>query len=1031
VDVVADFGNAGDYLKEINIDLKDDKRNTGPTAIAVLTERHKISNNILLDDNMTPWHKGALKYGYKSSASFPLIVNQKVIGVFNLYSCDTDFFQEDDIKLLDEIAIDISFAFEFSEIEVEKKRIEDTLKESEKKYRTLIQKIQSAVVVHGVDTKIITCNAKAQELLGLSEDQLLGKTAIDPGWHFYREDRTIASLEGYPVNCVITSRKALRNEIYGIHRPNNKNDVWVLVNADPVFDNNGNLVQIIVTFNDITERKHIEEALQSSKAELSALINSMTDVLIVVSSEGRYMKIAETNPSLLYKPPKELLGKTLHEVFSREQADKFLKYVKEALYNAKPINFEYSLLIEEKEFWFNATVSPMSEDSVLLVAKDITERKSMEVALSKGEERFRMVFENSPVSIWEENFSEIKNLFDSLKKINITDIENYFNSYPEILIQCAEKVKITDVNSAALSLHEASTKQELVENLANTFTNESFIAFRKELVCLWNGGTKMQVEASVKTLAGKPRNVSVYFSVCPGYEDTLSKVIVSLIDITDRKQAENALKESERRYRDIFDNILDGLYLLELTKEGHFKTIEVNPALERLTGIPRSFSVGKIQEEIVPVEVAEIVNNKYRKCIQLNQAIEEIVTLDLPVGKRIFSSTLIPATDINENIYRIVGISRDITNIREVEQKLNLLNFALNNVYDEAYLINEKSGFDYVNDECCKALGYSKVELLEMSVSDIDPDFPFERWQEHWNFIMQHGSMVFESLHKTKEGKIYPVEISANYFEYNGKGYNLAMCRNISERKIAEAEIKKLNQELEKRVIERTSQLEIANKELEAFAYSVSHDLRAPLRGIDGFSQVLLNEYKDKIDDQGRNYLQRVCSAAQRMAQLIDDILSLSRVSRSEMDIRLVNLSGLAKEIAGNLMEMQPDRKVEFVIEEGIEAKGDSRLLRIVLENLLGNAWKFTSKHPKACIEFRLLQLDRKPVYLIRDDGAGFQMDFVPKLFGAFQRLHDSNEFPGTGIGLATVQRIIHRHGGEVWAKGEVEKGAEFYFTLS
>ncbi|MDP3682610.1 MAG: ATP-binding protein, partial [Ignavibacteria bacterium] len=229
---------------------------------------------------------------------------------------------------------------------------------------------------------------------------------------------------------------------------------------------------------------------------------------------------------------------------------------------------------------------------------------------------------------------------------------------------------------------------------------------------------------------------------------------------------------------------------------------------------------------------------------------------------------------------------------------------------------------------------------------------------------------------------------------------------------------------------ERTVQLESANKELEAFSYSVSHDLRAPLRGIDGFSQILLEDYQDKIDLQGKNYLQRIRSAAQRMAQLIDAILDLSRVNRSEINRQQINLSEVAREIAGNLHEIQPERQVEFIIQEGIKAFGDGQLLRIVLENLINNAWKFTSKHPSARIEFGIQQQKEKPVYFIRDDGSGFDMNNAQKLFGAFQRLHTTTEFPGTGIGLATIQRVIHRHGGEVWAEGEVEKGATFYFSI-
>ncbi len=257
--------------------------------------------------------------------------------------------------------------------------------------------------------------------------------------------------------------------------------------------------------------------------------------------------------------------------------------------------------------------------------------------------------------------------------------------------------------------------------------------------------------------------------------------------------------------------------------------------------------------------------------------------------------------------------------------------------------------------------------------------------------------------------------------------------------------IKNRSREFERLVEERTAQLQAVNdeleitneslhtvnKELESFSYSVSHDLRAPFRSINGFSQILLEEYQNKLlDKHGQDYLHRVRRGVQKMTQLIEDMLNLSRVSRDEMNIRQVNLSDMAKEIANDLRNSDPDRNVEFVIQDEIIANADERLIQSVLENLIGNAWKFTSKCPTAHIEFVTQQQDEKPVYFVRDNGAGFNMKYADKLFGTFQRLHDYKEFPGTGIGLATVQRIIHRHGGKVWAEGEVKKGATFYFTI-
>lgn len=244
--------------------------------------------------------------------------------------------------------------------------------------------------------------------------------------------------------------------------------------------------------------------------------------------------------------------------------------------------------------------------------------------------------------------------------------------------------------------------------------------------------------------------------------------------------------------------------------------------------------------------------------------------------------------------------------------------------------------------------------------------------------------------------------------------------------------------ELERQVVERTLQVEAANKELEAFAYSASHDLRAPLERVNDFSRALEEEYAERLDDQGRDYLRRIRGATVRMGQLIDALLRLSRLTRQEMHRVPVDLTRIAEEVADGLRASAPGRAVTFRIAAGLVAQGDVALMRVVLENLLGNAWKFTSKRSEAVIEFGTLGASdgetpwaaHQTIYVVRDNGVGFDMAYADKLFGAFQRLHGEAEFPGTGIGLATVQRIIHRHGGQVWAEAVPGEGATFYFTV-
>jgi signal transduction histidine kinase len=253
-----------------------------------------------------------------------------------------------------------------------------------------------------------------------------------------------------------------------------------------------------------------------------------------------------------------------------------------------------------------------------------------------------------------------------------------------------------------------------------------------------------------------------------------------------------------------------------------------------------------------------------------------------------------------------------------------------------------------------------------------------------------------------------------------------ALQRDITGREKAEEEVRELNKDLEHHV----RQLEESNKELEAFSYSVSHDLRSPLRSIDGFSRALVEDYGGKFDEEGRDFLERIRGATQRMSQLIDDLLKLSRVARMEAKREKVYLSAIAADIAGRLRKNQPERQVRFIIADGLAASGDERLLTVALENLIANAWKFSEKNPEAVIEFGIAHVQGEPAYFVKDNGAGFDMAFADKLFSPFQRLHHAAEFSGTGIGLATVKRIVNRHGGRVWIESEVNKGTTVYFTL-
>lgn len=339
----------------------------------------------------------------------------------------------------------------------------------------------------------------------------------------------------------------------------------------------------------------------------------------------------------------------------------------------------------------------------------------------------------------------------------------------------------------------------------------------------------------------------------------------------------------------------------------------------------------------------------------------------------------------------------------------------------------------YVNPAMASIFGYTQEEIVGiLGPMDLTapPDRPLVAENVRKRLAGEVEDIRYAYRGVRKDGTFIEVEVHGVRVEIEGRPAIIGTLLDITERKRQEEEIHRLNEELEQRVVERTAELEAANKELAAFAYSVSHDLRAPLRAIDGFGQALLEDCADSLDDLGHSYLERIRANTQRMGDLIDGLLGLSRITRVEMRREPVDLSAAVREIVADLQQRDARREVEFIVESGHVVRGDARLLQAALENLLDNAWKFTGDRPVARIEFRAVEENGEVNYFVRDNGVGFDMAYADKLFGAFQRLHAMEDFSGTGIGLATVQRVIHRHGGRVWAEAAPGEGATFYFTL-
>lgn len=384
-----------------------------------------------------------------------------------------------------------------------------------------------------------------------------------------------------------------------------------------------------------------------------------------------------------------------------------------------------------------------------------------------------------------------------------------------------------------------------------------------------------------------------------------------------------------------------------------------------------------------------------------------------------------------------LAIIQDISERKAAEQLLQAQTDILRRQAElldlaQALIRNLDSEIVFWNRGAEHLYGWSQREALGRCSHDLlQTEFPtpLSDIEEHF---MNTGHWEGELVHTRRDGtRLTVASYWALYRDKNGTPQAvLEVNHDVTRLKQAEQTIRDLNASLEMRVRARTAQLEQANQELEAFSYSVSHDLRGPLRGIDGFSQALLEDYGKILDDQGKHYLRRVREGSQRMAQLIDDLMNLSRITRSEMHTDWVDLGGLARGIVDGLRAAEPERAVELVIAPGMRVQGDASLLRIALENLLSNAWKFTSKQRQAHIEFGVEEQDGERVYFLRDNGVGFDMTYADKLFMAFQRLHRADDFEGTGVGLVTVARVIQRHGGRAWAAARVGQGATFYFTL-
>ncbi len=748
------------------------------------------------------------------------------------------------------------------------------------------------------------------------------------------------------------------------------------------------------------ERRSASESLHDSQARLEGIVNSALDAIITVDSEQRILLFNCAAEKMFDCPAGEAIGQSLDRFiparFRATHADHIRSFGRtgvttRAMAGARAV---YGLRANGEEFPVEASISQVEAGGQKLftvIMRDITER-------ARAEKQFSQVIEGAP------NGMVMVDREGKIILVNAQVEKSFGYSREELLGQPIEMLVPERFRAHHPAYRDGFAAAPATRAMG---TGRDLYGLRKD-------GSEFPVEIGLNPL------------------ETEQGVMVlgTILDITERKRAEEKLRQSQAQLAGVIGSAMDAI----ISVDEEQRIVLFNTAAERMFLYPSEDAVGQPLDRFIPKRFRPAHRGHVENFGRTHVTKRSMGALGAIFGLRADGEEFPIEASISQlesegrKLYTV--ILRDITERKRAEEALkeqaSILDLA-------PVLIRDLSSrIIFWNTGAEQMYGWSSEEAVgKVAHALLKTEFPHPL-EEIKAKLFARGHWEGELVHTRRDGERIVV---ASHWVLHKNDHDepkaiLEVNNDITERKQAEEEVRRLNQNLERRVQERTAQLEAANKELEAFSYSVSHDLRAPLRHINGFSQALLEDYADRLDAEGRGYLQEVRGASQEMAQLIDDVLQLARVTRSEMRREVVNLSELARSVLAELRNGDAGREVNVRIEEGLMARGDKRLLRIVLANLLGNAWKFTSKRERPEIVFGHEQKDGEAIYFVRDDGAGFDMAFADKLYGAFQRLHSADEFEGTGVGLATVQRIVARHGGRLWAEGAVNRGATFYFTL-
>jgi PAS domain S-box-containing protein len=756
---------------------------------------------------------------------------------------------------------------------------------------------------------------------------------------------------------------------------------------------------LLVTAVDITEFKKAEEALKESEEKFSKAFNTSAAAICITSLvDNKFLEINDSYTRFTGYSREEAIGHTAAELKLWVIDDELKNVMAILSKDGKFQNMEFRSRHKSGEIRTGLGSAELIKINGIpcriVVIADITERKKAEEALKESEEKFSKAFRASSNAI-------CITTMEDRRFIEANEAFSRFTGYSH--------EEVIGHNAAELKL----------------WVNEE--EKRKSLETLDKDGRVYNREFSSRSKSGEIRvGLSSVDLISIGGQPYRMVVIT---DITKRKKIEDALQESEEKFSKAFNASAIAIGITSMKTD---RFVDINESFIRFTGYTREEVIGHGAAElnlwIKPEELQKWTDQLHREGRVFNQEFSSrMKSGEIRIG--LGSAEVI---NIRGEPCRIVVIA-DITDRKRAEEALKCSEENFRNSLEDSPLgiriVDNTGDTIFMNKPLLDIYGYDSFE--EFKSIPVAKRFMPENYERYLRMRQrmtsgEHMASRGETSIIRKDGAVRQLEIFMKKVLWNGENLYQLIYEDVTERKKADVALGQALANLE----QSNTRLGAANKELEAFSYSVSHDLRSPLRSIDGFSQALLEDYSDKLDTTGQDYLRRLRGASQKMGELIDGLLRLSRLSRSELHKELIDLGALALEIANRLRESQPEREAEFIFGRDLTAEGDPQLLRALLENLLGNAWKFTGKKPRAIIEFGCTQDGAQKTFYVKDNGAGFDMSYADKLFGAFQRLHDATDFPGTGIGLATVQRIVNRHGGTVRAEGEVGKGATFYFTL-